>query len=337
MGSFTVFAGYILVFMTAGQTSMINLFITTQYTQHIFNSMAHFSEAYGHLTDNIRKAANIFELEKVPQEKVKDKPADPKAKADFKKGKITIKNVNLKYRPDRELVLKDLDFVVDGGLKVGVVGRTGAGKSTISNALTRIVELESGSIEIDGTDIADLDLSLLRNAITIIPQEPTLLNGTLKFNLDPFEVVSDERMHALCAKAGLDKVLTKETDEHSKSYLETKIDSSGQSLSAGERQLICLCRAVLRQNKVVLLDEATASIDVLTEQKVQALVHDEFKDATVLTIAHRINTIVRCDRVLCLQNGHVLEYGQPSKLAADPQTEFAKMIDQINHNCKDFI
>lgn len=175
----------------------------------------------------MRKAANVFELENVPQEKVKEKPADPKAKANFKNGKITIKNVNLKYRPDRELVLKDLDFVVDGGLKVGIVGRTGAGKSTISNALTRIVELESGSIEIDGLDIADLDLCELRNAVTIIPQEPTLLNGSLKFNLDPFGDVSDEKMLALCEKAGLDKVLSKETDEDSKAYLNTKIESSG--------------------------------------------------------------------------------------------------------------
>merc|ERR1711920_792226 len=105
MGSFITFAGYILAFMTAGKTTMITLYLTTQYTQHVFGGLSHFSEAYGHLTDNMRKAANVFELENVPQEKVKEKPADPKAKANFEKGKLTVKNVNLKYRPERELVL----------------------------------------------------------------------------------------------------------------------------------------------------------------------------------------------------------------------------------------
>lgn len=146
MGSIITVAGYILAFMCNGKKSLIMLYLSTKYSQSIFESISRFSEAHGHVIDCMKRVANVFELENVPQEKVYVNSNDTKTKANFTKGKLCFKKVNLKYRPERELVLKDLDFVVEAGLKVGIVGRTGAGKSTISNALTRIVELDSGSI-----------------------------------------------------------------------------------------------------------------------------------------------------------------------------------------------
>ena len=179
----------------------------------------------------------------------------------------------------------------------------------------------------------------MRAGITVIPQEPTLLNGSLRFNLDPMDLQTDATLLELIQKAGLDKILQKDSCDESetKNILDMKIESGGSNMSAGERQLLCLCRAILRESKVVILDEATASIDVLTEQKVQRLVAEEFKNATVLTIAHRINTIVQCDKVLVLEAGKVLEYGSPVELAGNQKSHFAQMIEQIKVNCKDFI
>ena len=160
-------------------------------------------------------------------------------------------------------------------------------------ALTRIVELDSGSILIDDQDISRVDLKALRNAITIIPQEPTLFTGTLRFNIDPFNEHSDDRVIQLLKRAGLDHLLNHES-------LNFKVQEEGKNLSVGERQLLCIIRAILRQSKLVMLDEATANIDVVTEKTIQSLIKEEFEHATVLTIAHRLNTIINSDKVLFL-------------------------------------
>ena len=179
---------------------------------------------------------------------------------------VEFKNVTLKYRPTTEAVLRNLSFVVDPGTKVGVVGRTGAGKSTICISLSRIVELFDGSISIDGVDIAQIDLQKLREKVTVIPQDPTLFTGSLKFNLDPYDIAAAERIEELLEKAGLSELLTRsENAEPENRGINMKITEGGKNLSAGERQLICICRAILRKNKIVILDEATANIDVITE------------------------------------------------------------------------
>jgi ABC-type multidrug transport system fused ATPase/permease subunit len=201
--------------------------------------------------------------------------------------------------------LKNLTFRVEPGMKVGVVGRTGAGKSTICLSISRIVELCGGRIEIDGTDIRKVDLQLLRRKVTVISQDPTLFKGSIRFNLDPFRKVSDAAIERLLIKAGLEDLLNREMDgdgqetESSHAGLESsqnsvaageqegelllrspsvsskkargvnfRIAENGSNLSAGEKQLICICRAILRKNKVVVLDEATANIDIVTEKKI---------------------------------------------------------------------
>jgi ATP-binding cassette subfamily C (CFTR/MRP) protein 1 len=212
------------------------------------------------------------------------------------------------------MVLRKLTLGIKGGEKIGVVGRTGAGKSTMTLALTRIIELCGGKIEVDGVDIGKINLQQVREAITIIPQEPTLFKGTLRFNLDPEDTRSDEEILDVLGKAGLVELILKkkkEDEEKEKkldaeltpeqlalaladrkteddSLLNFQVRSGGENLSSGEKSLVCICRAILRKNKIVILDEATANIDIETEQTIQKLMKASFKDCTMIVVAHRL-------------------------------------------------
>ena len=345
----------------------VTLLLLLNWSQDM-NWFMHFFGCLNWFMRVVVKAQRCFNLSDIPQEKTEKDATERTPESWPKDGGINFKNVKLRYRPNTDVVLDDLDFKVEPGHKIGVVGRTGAGKSTICMALTRIVELESGSIEIDGVDIAKIPLSELRDQITMIPQEPTLFSGTLRYNLDPFEEVSDKRIKDLINKAGLDYLLDgtskqemedkakkeeekkkmnivdvedseseKEDDDDKKKEedgeeedgkgLKFKVQEEGKNLSVGERQLICIIRAILRSNKLVILDEATANIDVVTEQAIQRLIKEEFEGATVLTIAHRLNTIINSDRVLMLSAGKVLEYDTPKALLSDPNSNFAKLAE----------
>jgi ABC-type multidrug transport system fused ATPase/permease subunit len=162
----------------------------------------------------------------------------------------------LRYRPDTEIVLDDLSFEVRTNEKIGIVGRTGSGKSTICISISRIVEIFKGSILIDGVDISQLELNYLRKRITVIPQDPILFKGTIRYNLDPGDNLGTEQLLKAFTLTGLDYELDKEISEN------------GSNLSSGEKQLICICRAILRESKVVILDEATSNIDIVTEQRI---------------------------------------------------------------------
>lgn len=239
-------------------------------------------------------------------------------------GRIEFIDYSLRYRPETEMVLKNLSFEVKPKEKIGIVGRTGAGKSTICLALCRIVEAYGGSIVIDGVDISKIGLADLREKITIIPQDPTLFEGTLRFNLDPVGNISDTDLLKMAKKASLVDLISR--DEKG---LDQMIEDGGKNLSSGEKQLVCICRAILRKNKVVLMDEATANIDIKTEQIIQKLIHEEFVDSTVLTIAHRLNTIINSDRVLVLSKGEVQEYDDPQKLLEDSDSLFYSYANEL--------
>ena len=241
-----------------------------------------------------------------------------------KKGNIEFRDFYLKYRPDTEIVLKNLSFSITDNQKIGVVGRTGAGKSTLCLALCRIVEAHSGSIVIDGVDISQIGLEQLRDKITIIPQDPTLFNGTLRFNLDPQGIYSDQDLLELTSQAALDKLIARDDKG-----LDQLIEEHGQNLSSGEKQLLCICRAILKQNKVVLMDEATANIDIKTEQVIQRLIKEKFKDSTVITIAHRLNTIINSDKVLVLSKGEISEFDSPQNLLKDKSSEFYSYVNHL--------
>ena len=228
------------------------------------------------------KIQKCFQTQECVQE-ISTHNKDAKVPSDFaSKGKIEFKEVNLRYRPTTDLVLKNLSFKVEAGTRVGIVGRTAAGKSTMANALCRIVEIEQGEINIDGMSTKDVPIHDLREKITVISQEACLFSGSLRFNLDPKGLYKDSDILALLKRAGLEKLLTrdrvneadrkekesKDKDEASKDELDVEITEGGANLSSGEKSLLSICRAILRKNKIILLDEATANIDIETETKI---------------------------------------------------------------------
>ena len=356
--------------MNKGSVDNVSLVIALQYSCYM-GWMMHFFGCLNWFSRMLIDVQKVFNLQEAPQEKFTGTAKAPEQWPS--QGKIEFKDVELRYRPNTEVVLRKLDFTVSPGEKVGIVGRTGAGKSTISMALTRIVELMGGKIEIDGVDIANLDIADLREQITMIPQDPVMFSGTLRYNLDPFDESSDERMIELIKKAGLEYLLegvskqelkekhekelkakkagkdedaesssseTKEADEKKDEAdekkdekdeededdgkgLKFKVKEEGKNLSVGERQLICIIRAILRNNKIVILDEATANIDVVTEQAIQKLIDEEFKGATVMCIAHRLNTIIRSDKVLVMDKGRAIEFDSPQKLMSRKTSVFS--------------
>lgn len=220
-------------------------------------------------------------------------------------------NYSVRYREGLDLVLKDLDLSISGGEKVGIVGRTGAGKSSMTLCLFRIIEAANGGIAIDGVNIADIGLHDLRSKLTIIPQDPVLFSGSLRMNLDPFDRYSDDEVWSSLELSHL-----KQFVKGLPTGLEHECSEGGENLSVGQRQLVCLARALLRKTRILVLDEATAAVDLETDDLIQSTIRTEFDNCTVLTIAHRLNTIMDYNRVLVLDNGRVAEFDSPTQLMA---------------------
>lgn len=235
-------------------------------------------------------------------------------------GAVKFEKVDLRYREGLDLVLKGLSLEIRGGEKIGIVGRTGAGKSSLTLALFRIVEAAGGRIVIDGVPIEKLGLQQLRSRLTIIPQDPVLFGGTLRGNVDPFGKYSDDEVWASLERAHL-KSFVKGTS----SGLLHEVAEGGENLSIGQRQLVCLARALLRKTKLLVLDEATAAIDLETDNLIQTTIREEFKDCTVLTIAHRLNTILDSDRVMVMDKGEVVELDHPQTLLGNRKSIFYSM------------
>nr|WBG67118.1 ABCC3 protein [Mythimna separata] len=232
------------------------------------------------------------------------------------KGRIEFQNVSLRYAPNEAPVLKNLNFVVESGHKVGIVGRTGAGKSSLISALFRFAYLD-GTISIDGLDASMISRQGLRSKISIIPQEPILFSATIRYNLDPFNIFSDEELWRALEQVDLKSAITS---------LDFKVTEGGSNFSVGQRQLMCLARAVLRSNQILIMDEATANVDPQTDNFIQETIRRQFAACTVLTIAHRLNTIMDSDRVLVMSGGEVLEYEHPYVLLSDANSAFSAMV-----------
>ncbi|XP_036051965.1 multidrug resistance-associated protein 1 isoform X3 [Onychomys torridus] len=224
-------------------------------------------------------------------------------------GRVEFRDYCLRYREDLDLVLKNINVTIEGGEKVGIVGRTGAGKSSLTLGLFRINESAEGEIIIDGVNIAKIGLHHLRFKITIIPQDPVLFSGSLRMNLDPFSQYSDEEVWMALELAHLKGFVSALPDK-----LNHECAEGGENLSVGQRQLVCLARALLRKTKILVLDEATAAVDLETDDLIQSTIRTQFEDCTVLTIAHRLNTIMDYTRVIVLDKGEVRECGTPSEL-----------------------
>ena len=225
---------------------------------------------------------------------------------------IKFTKVFMKYRPNTENVLKGLSFEIPAGKRVGIVGRTGSGKSSIFAALLRIIELNSGVITIDNINIALLGLTKLRESITFIPQDPLVFTGSLKENLDPFQRFDNKV---------IEKVLF---DVQLKFGLDYEIKNSGQNISIGERQVISLCRALISNTKILLFDETTAGIDPEMDLKIQKIIKNQFSQCTILTIAHRLGTILDNDLIVLLADGKVKEIGKTDELL-NKDSEFSRL------------
>ncbi|KAF0693441.1 Aste57867_15605 [Aphanomyces stellatus] len=236
-------------------------------------------------------------------------------------GVIAFNNYSMRYRDHLDLVLKDITLTVHGGEKIGICGRTGSGKSSLMAALFRMVPSATGSISIDGVDIQSMAITTLRARLTIIPQDPVLFSGSLRFNLDPSGLCSDDELWAALKQVQLaDFVGT----------LEFEVAEKGSNVSVGQRQLLCIARALLRKSKVVVLDEATANIDLETDRLIQQKITECFDGVTRLIIAHRLDTILDSDRILVLDAGRVKEFDAPATLLADKDSAFAQLAHQAH-------
>uniref|UniRef100_A0A3Q3LLV7 ABC transporter domain-containing protein n=1 Tax=Labrus bergylta TaxID=56723 RepID=A0A3Q3LLV7_9LABR len=233
-------------------------------------------------------------------------------------GAITFLDYKMRYRKNSPVVLNELQLHIRAGEKLGIVGRAGSGKSSLAVALFRLVEPTGGRILIDGVDITSIRLSDLRSKLSIIPQEPVLFTGTVRYNLDPFSSYSDEEIWA-----ALEKTYMKDT-------LQTELTDNGGKLSVGQRQLMCLSRALLRDSKIVLLDQATASVDAATDTQIQITISEAFRCCTVLTFTHRINTVLQADRILVLDHGEVVEFDHPDVLRQKPESLFSHLLSAAN-------
>lgn len=339
VGGLVSFFAAVFVVISVGKIDSGLAGLTLSYAVTFTESLLWFVWVYAQNEMNMNSVERIgeyMELEEEPADIVADK-RPPNNWPD--KGAISVENVSLRYAPGLPKVIKNVTFEVKPNNKIGIVGRTGAGKSTIASAFFRFLEVEDGRISIDGVDISKIGLKDLRSALTIIPQDPTLFSGTVRSNLDPFNFYSDTEVFKSLLRVNLidgipgDNVeALNVVDRHKRRTnpfynLENPVTEGGSNLSQGQRQLMCLARSLLKAPKVILLDEATASIDYQTDAQIQETIRDEFSQTTVITIAHRLRSIIDYDMILVLDAGMVKEYDKPHTLLQRPDSIFRTMCE----------
>lgn len=322
LGNLITLALSIIAMTIEIQASEAGLIIS--YSLSLSQYLAYLVGAVANVENNIVAVERIKEYSHTPNEAEWESDKPP-AKEWPQAGQVTFANYGMRYREGLELAIKGLDCHITGGEKVGIVGRTGAGKSSLTVALFRMVEAATGSISIDGIDISKIGLHELRHKLTIIPQDPVLFAGSLRVNLDPFEAHSDDEIwkalelsHLKGYVAGIEGGLLHEITE------------GGDNLSVGQRQMVCLARALLRKTKILILDEATAAVDLETDDLIQATIRREFVGCTVLTIAHRLNTIMDYDKIVVLDKGTIKEFAPPNQLLQNENSMFYGMAKNAN-------
>ncbi|KAI3506643.1 hypothetical protein L1887_21203 [Cichorium endivia] len=242
-------------------------------------------------------------------------------------GSLELNDLQVRYRPNTPLVLKGITLNIEGGQKIGVVGRTGGGKSTLIQVLFRLVEPTGGSIIIDGIDISTLGLHDLRSRFGIIPQEPILFEGTVRSNIDPIGQHSDEEIWRSLERCQLNDVVAAKAGK-----LDSAVVDNGDNWSVGQRQLLCLGRVLLKHSRLLFMDEATASVDSQTDAVIQKIIREDFADCTIVSIAHRIPTVMDCDRVLVIDAGYAKEFDKPSCLIERPSLFGALVQEYANRS-----
>jgi ATP-binding cassette subfamily C (CFTR/MRP) protein 1 len=322
-------------FRTTVSPSKIGVVLTysLSVTQLFSDMVAQFAQT----EQNMNAAERVLEYTKVPLEGDKTTPNDPPQEWP-QKGGIEFKNVELAYRKDLPLVLKDVTFDIKAGEKVGIVGRTGAGKSSLLQALFRMAEVRSGNIVIDGVDIRKIGLSVLRTQLALVPQDSTLFLGTLRENIDPMHLRTDAELISVLQRAWLlPPNGVSDPAAEAKFNLDATVGDEGSNYSAGEKQLLALARALAKNSRIIVLDEATSSVDVETDSKLQRTIQTEFEGSTLLCIAHRLNTIAYYDRVLVMDAGQVAEFDTVLNLFDREDSIFRSLCNEANLSRSDIL
>ncbi|CAN6247686.1 unnamed protein product [Urochloa humidicola] len=287
------------------------------------NSLVYFAISISCMLENDMVAVErVNQFSTLPSEapwKIEDRLPSPNWPTH---GDIEIKDLKVRYRLNTPLILKGINISISGGEKIGVVGRTGSGKSTLVQALFRLIEPAEGKIIIDGVDIGTLGLHDLRSRFGIIPQEPVLFEGTIRSNIDPIGQYSDAEIWQALERCQLKDVVASKPEK-----LDAPVADSGENWSVGQRQLFCLGRVILKQTRILFMDEATASVDSQTDALIQKITRQEFSSCTIISIAHRIPTVMDCDRVLVLDAGLVKEFDAPSRLI-EQRSLFSSMVEE---------
>jgi ATP-binding cassette, subfamily C (CFTR/MRP), member 1 len=305
------------LFDSSMDASVAGLIVSNSFQILLFFSIM--SRTMGELHDNMKavdeaRTMSDLEAEHEPAKVVETPTVWPS------KGEIKFEGVVMPYLPNMPPVLKGINFSVREGEKIGVVGRTGAGKSSLIVALYRLADISEGRIHVDSVDCSTVSLNKLRSSMAIIPQEPVMFGGTLRTNLDPFNQRTDAELMDVLHKCLLGPVV--EADEYG---LQAKVEVMGSNYSLGTQQLICLARAMLNPSRILLLDEATAALDSNTNAAVQEVLKAHFSDRTIFTIAHRLDTIIDSDRILTMNAGVVAEYAHPHELLSNPDSIFHEL------------
>ncbi|KAK9131039.1 hypothetical protein Sjap_011526 [Stephania japonica] len=321
-------AALLLVMLPHGSIATGFVGLSLSYALALTSSQAFLTRWYCNLANyiiSVERIKQFMHLQQEPPAIVDDKRPPPSWPS---KGRIDLQDLKIKYRPNAPLVLKGITCTFKEGTRVGVVGRTGSGKTTLISAFFRLVEPASGSILIDGLDICSIGLRDLRLKLSIIPQEPTLFRGTVRTNMDPLGLYSDEQIWE-----ALEKCQLKTTISSLPNLLDSYVSDEGENWSAGQRQLFCLGRVLLKRNRILILDEATASIDSATDATLQRVIREEFSNCTVITVAHRVPTVIDSDMVMVLSYGKLVEYDDPSKLMGI-NSFFSKLVAEYWSSCR---
>ncbi|XP_050059327.1 ATP-binding cassette sub-family C member 4-like isoform X1 [Aphis gossypii] len=284
------------------------------------------------LENHMTSVERVLEYTNIPQESSIESCSDKKPPLKWpSNGQISFINFKLRYEPNSRWVINHLNLNIESMQKIGIVGRTGAGKSSLVGSLFRL-GFHEGNIIIDGIEIHEIDLYELRSKLTIIPQQPVLFSGTIRKNLDPLEEYSD-----CIIWNALDDVELKVVVENLPDGLNSKMSEDGTNFSVGQRQLICLARAIIRNTKILILDEATANVDQQTDLLIQRTIRNKFQTCTVLTIAHRLNTVIDSDKVLVMDEGTMVEFDHPHNLLQNKEGVFYKMVEQTGLDAADLL
>ncbi|KAJ3506143.1 hypothetical protein NLJ89_g7032 [Agrocybe chaxingu] len=311
--------------------------VVLSYTLGITQMFSDMVSQFAQNEQNMNAVERILHYSELPHEGDVPSPTDPPATWPSK-GRIKFTDVELTYREGLPLVLKGVSFEIKPGEKIGIVWRTGAGKSSLLQALFRMVELQSGKIEIDGLNIRGIGLDTLRSRLALVPQDSTLFLGTLRENLDPQDLRTDVELISVLQRAWLlPRDGPPDPVAEAKFSLDCTVGDEGANFSAGEKQLLALCRALVKNSKIIVLDEATSSVDVETDAKLQRTIQTEFASSTLLCIAHRLNTIAYYDRVLVMDDGKVVEYDAVLNLFDKEDSIFRSLCDEANLQRSDIV